>query len=63
MPFDIQRELLLLIDSVLDEQRLLTDENSFVEMRDGVIHCVCKAGEFYFKVHLEPCDEGGTHAV
>lgn len=56
---DLERHILATIGGNIDEVRLAGDDNSFVEMDQGVIH-VCSdrfGGEFYFKVRLEPATE------
>lgn len=41
-----------------DEGSLLDDENSFVEMDQGVVHVAStKYGNHYFRIMICPCDE------
>jgi len=53
----LKRALIALIGDRIDEAMLLSGEDSFIEMENGVIHFAGSGGHFYFRVTLDEVDE------
>lgn len=54
----LKKDLMLLLGNGIDEESLISEPNSFVEMDNCVIHCCGKGiqDDRYFRVSLEEVD-------